>query len=250
MLLHPVFVRGNPLDHELELTLAKMRDSADLFRELARARHDRSEGQRRARDLADAGAEFRQDEAAANDDLRRRRRDARQLEDELQTLENRIADRRSRPVTDPGTVLAVADEIRKLKVRREELEQRLLETWQQANGPVQDVETEVRREQVDRRRREQSERAERAGRAIPEIEGELDHQLGKLPIRLGRKLKQIVRRHDEPIADLIEGSCGGCGQSLPPQEAVDADRERALIVCQGCGRYVVARSSRRTRGWG
>lgn len=238
------------MNEEVDLTLAKLRDAADLYRELAHARHDLSEGRRRVRDLADAAAEYRQDEEAASDDLRRRRREARALEDELQTLENRLADRRSRPATDPGMVLAMADEIRNLEARREQLEQRLLETWRQADLPVQDAETEVRRDQVAARRQEQDERAERAGRAIAEIEGELNHQLTKLPTRVARKLARIAGRHDEPVADLLEGSCGGCGQSLPPQEAVDADRERALIICQGCGRYVVARSSRRTRGRG
>lgn len=238
------------MDHEVELTLAKLRDAADLYRELAQARRDRSEGRRRARDLAEADREYRQDEDTAVGELRRRRREARGLEDELQALENRLADRRSRPAADPSLVLALAAEIRSLEERREALEQRLLVTWQEAAAPVQDTAIKARHEQVVARRHEQSVRAEKAGRALAEIAGELDHQLGKLPVRVSRKVSQIARRHDDPVADLVEGSCGGCGQSLPPQSAVDADRERALIVCQGCGRYVVARSSRRTRGRG
>jgi predicted nucleic acid-binding Zn-ribbon protein len=236
--------------HELDLTLAKLRDAADLYRELARARREQSEGRRRARDLADADREFEQDEHAASAELRRRRQDARRLEDELQGLENKLSDRRTRPASDPGTVLALADEIRGLEARHEELERRLLEVWREAEAPPVARDEGWSREDAALRHREQVERADKAARAIAEVEGELDHQLGKLPPRVGRKVAQIARRHPDPVADLVEGSCGGCGQSLPPQEAVDADSERALITCQGCGRFVVARSGRRIRGRG
>jgi len=242
-------------EFQRDLTLARLRDVADLYRQLAAARHDLSDSARRERDLAELDAEYVGDLAATGDDLRRRRQQASRFEDELKNLEDKLQDRRSRQAGDAATVLALAGEIASLRRRRDELEKKLLDLWQSGETAAAALAEETRqtddqRQAIADRRRDHAESAVRAGRAVPEIEGELGHLVGQLPTKVGRRLKQVARRHADPVADLVAGNCGSCGQSLPPQEAVDADREAALIVCQGCGRYVVARSSRRTRGRG
>ena len=232
---------------QLDLALARLRDVADLYRQLSTARHDLSDSERREHDLAELDAEYVDDLAATGDDLRRRRQQARRLEDELKALEDRLQDRRSRQAGDAATVLALAGEIQSLRGRRDQLERELLDLWQTGETAAAALAEETRqaadqRRAIAARRRDHAESAGRAGRAVPEIEGELGHLVGQLPTKVGRRLQQVARRHVDPVANLVAGNCGSCGQSLPPQDAVDADREAALIVCQGCGRYVVARS--------
>ncbi len=243
------------MDFELEMTLARLRDAADLYRQLATARRQQDEGVRRDHHLTALDAEYKSDLAAAEKVGRSRNSEVRLLEDDLQSVEDKLRDRSSRQPVDAGTVLALADEIASLRKRRDALEQQLLDRWQQGDtaaavlaGEREDAATE--RDKIARQKQDAADRAARADLAVPEIEGELAHLVKQLPARVAGSLRRIARRFPDPVADLLAGSCGGCGQSLPAQEAVDVDREKALIICQGCGRYVVARSSRKTRGWG
>jgi predicted nucleic acid-binding Zn-ribbon protein len=36
------------------------------------------------------------------------------------------------------------------------------------------------------------------------------------------------------------GACGGCFYQLPPQRAAEVRRGETLVVCEGCGRMIVA----------
>jgi predicted nucleic acid-binding Zn-ribbon protein len=241
------------MDMQLELTLARLRDLADLYRERARAQLHQADGVRREADLVALDAEYADDLAAAEKDQRARDGEARRLEDELKALEAKLQDRRRRQATDAATVLALADEIANLRQKRDELEQQLLTIWQRNDLSAADLLGErdsvaAQRETLAHRREELARRAAQADRALPEIEGELGHLIRQLPVRVASRLTRLAQRLDDPIADLVGGACGTCGQSLPPQSAVDADRGSALVTCQGCGRFVVARSSRRTRG--
>ena len=243
------------MDREQMLLFAHLREAADLYRQLAAARHGRDGSSGRDEHLAGLASEYDQDVADADAAERRDRAAVRRVEDELADVERRLRDRRARQDGRPGTVAALAADITALRARRDQLEQQLLQAWQDVEQAVAGHQAH-RREAAAGRERAESERADlaghadRAGREVPRLEAELDAVLARLPVRVARRLAQAGRRHDDPIADLIEGACGSCGQHLPPQEAVDADREAALVTCQGCGRYVVARSSRRTRGTG
>jgi len=239
---------------ELELTLARLREAADLYRQIAKARRDQSEGQRREISLTALDAEYQDDLAADEKQVRARKVEAGRLEDALQALEAKLQDRRSRHPSDAATVLAMSNEISLLKKQRDQLEQQLLNLWQD-NEKADSVSAQERkaaeivRGRLADRREDFAAKAAQADRAVPEIQGELEHLLKQIPVRVSRRVSRLGTQHDEPIADLITGSCGCCGYRMTPQEALDADREAALITCQGCGRYVVARSSRKTRGW-
>ncbi len=233
------------------VTLALLRDAAELYRQLATARRDQDRRQRRAPDLDLLAAEYDDDLAAVRRDDRHLRSEARRLEDALQQLEAKLADRRSRRAADAGTALALTAEIAALQDTRQELERQLLDLWQRNQETAQNVAREqavadAARQRLAHERDDVLLRGRRADEAVPEIARELEHLTRRLPRQIASRLAQVARRHADPVADLRHGACAGCGQSLPPQEAVDADRETALVVCQGCGRYVVARSSRLT----
>jgi uncharacterized protein len=241
------------LDQHVVVTLARLRDAAELYRQLADARRHQARGQERTAELAALAAEYVDDLGDLSRDDRQQRQAVRRLEDELASLEARLQDRRARRSADAGTIVALDREIAALQARREALEQELLARWQQDDDRAAELSSEAAvtstvRQRLARQQDELRERRQRADRAVPEITTELAHLAGQLPPRVARLLERIAGRHADPVADLVQGSCAGCGLSLPPQAAVDADREAALVQCQGCGRYVVARSSRRTRG--
>lgn len=241
------------MDQHVVVTLARLREAAELYRQLAEARRNQVRGQDRTADLAALSAEYGADLAEAGEADRRQRQQVRRLEDELASLEARLCDRRARRAEDAGTIVALDREIAALHARREALEQQLLELWQQGDDRKAELSAEAAmtatvRERLARQQAELRERSQRADRAVPEITAELEYLVRLLPPRVASLLGRIAGRHADPVADLVQGACAGCGLSLPPQAAVDADREAALVRCQGCGRYVVARSSRRTRG--
>lgn len=240
------------MDFQLELTLTHLRECAELYRQLATARRAQERGASRAEDLAALDAEHVEDRDAARLADRQRRARTRRLEDELKAIEGKLQDRRSRQSSDAATVLALASEIAALRRRRDELEQHLLAAWQSDERAATELaadeaQAEAERERIARRWQDQAAQAVRAERAVPEIEGDLAHEIRQLPARIANRLERVARQVADPVADLVHGACAGCGHRLTPQEAVDVDREAVLAVCQGCGRYVVARCSRKTR---
>ena len=244
---HPFsIVAGSTVAQELAITLAHLRDAAELYRQLARARRDASEGHRREADLAALDAEYADDQARAAELRRARSVEAARLEDELQTLEARLRDRRACRPADAATQEAVIRDVATMRRRRDAIEQQLLDLWQEPDAD----ESAATRQDIAGRQGEQTARWERAERARPEIERDLEHLLSRLPTRIARQLQRAAGRLDQPIADLVQGACDACGYAMPAQDAINADREAELINCQGCGRHVVPRSSRKTRDRG
>jgi predicted nucleic acid-binding Zn-ribbon protein len=240
---------------ELQLILARLRDAAELYRQLAAARRDADEGTRRQDSLSALDAEYADDLSSASTQRQQREHAAAGLEAELKGLEAKLRERRARPPADAHTQLALLRDIDALRERRDRIEQQLLDLWQSNSAAdLADAEEAAtvtgQRERLADQQLDVAQRAGRAGLALPEIEGELDHLLRQIPVRISGRLRKLADRLGDPVADLLQGSCGSCGYTMPPQDAVDADRDARLVVCQGCGRYVVPRSSRKTRNPG
>jgi len=240
---------------ELQLTLERLRDAAELYRQLAKSRRDEADGNRREADLDALDAEYAEDLAGVAEEQSVRRDAAAELEAELQALETRLRERRARKPHDADSQLAIVKDIENLRCRRDKVEQQLLELWQQNASADDAAAAEARnvgdeRDRIARNRRDQAERVAKAGRALPEIEADLHHLLRHLSPRIKSRLGRMADRLGDPVADLVTGACGSCGYAMPAQDAVNADREAELVTCQGCGRYIVARSSRKTRAGG
>jgi predicted nucleic acid-binding Zn-ribbon protein len=59
------------------------------------------------------------------------------------------------------------------------------------------------------------------------------------PVRV--KYERIRRsKGDLAIVAVENGACGGCGYALPPQRVQEVRRNSDLILCEGCGRILVA----------
>jgi len=67
-----------------------------------------------------------------------------------------------------------------------------------------------------------------------------EHFLEGLELDLRRRYLRIHKGHGyTALVALVDGACGGCGQRLPPQRAIDIQRRGEILVCQGCGRLIL-----------
>lgn len=72
---------------------------------------------------------------------------------------------------------------------------------------------------------------------------EADRQASVERLSAPLKLKyERIRRSkgDLAIVGVDSGACGGCGYALPPQRLQEIRRNRDIILCEGCGRILVA----------
>lgn len=59
----------------------------------------------------------------------------------------------------------------------------------------------------------------------------------KVRLRYERILKS---KGDMAVVPAVEGACGGCFYQLPPQKIGEVKKGESLVVCEGCGRMIVA----------
>jgi hypothetical protein len=63
----------------------------------------------------------------------------------------------------------------------------------------------------------------------------------RLSVALRTRYERIRRsKGDLAIVGVEAGACGGCGYALPPQRLQEIRRNRDIILCEGCGRILVA----------
>ncbi|MBM3287221.1 MAG: hypothetical protein FJY88_07725 [Candidatus Eisenbacteria bacterium] len=77
--------------------------------------------------------------------------------------------------------------------------------------------------------------------ALDEREGERVPAVERLSAPLRAKYERIRKsKGDLAIVGVDAGACGGCGYALPPQRLQEVRRSRDVIICEGCGRILVA----------
>ena len=236
--------------------LRTLRQVAALYDELARARSVTTTAPGRDEHLAALAAEHVADVADEADLVAVRRRDARRLEGELRDLEARLQERRARKavVQDLHAAQALAHELEHLQAQRDGLEAQIFQAWDDAEAETARLakaeaasgETVAR---IADEREDLAAREQKATAALAEVEAELREVLAGLPVRVTAKLGRLSARYDNPVAGLAAGGCDACGQMLPQQQAIDADHDRALPACTGCGRFIVARRGARRGEW-
>ena len=75
---------------------------------------------------------------------------------------------------------------------------------------------------------------------LAKIEAERGAVIERLSPPLRAKYERIRRsKGDLAIVGVEGGACGGCGYALPPQRLQEIRRNRALVICEGCGRILV-----------
>lgn len=82
----------------------------------------------------------------------------------------------------------------------------------------------------------ESARAVAAAGALAE---KIAHCVGMLPPEIRRRVERLRQNGGPAVVTVQSGACGGCFGQLPAQQAIDADKGRALVRCPGCARFVV-----------
>jgi uncharacterized protein len=113
-----------------------------------------------------------------------------------------------------------------------------------------DVQKEITRlkQVVGEEKRKHDEIADRLKAELTVVQGALDAKekirqstVERLSGPLRTKYERIRRsKGDLAIVGVESGACGGCGYALPPQRLQEVRRNRDIVLCEGCGRILVA----------
>lgn len=137
-------------------------------------------------------------------------------------------------------------EIETIKTRMSQADERALEILMQEEEVQKEIDRLQQIVQEERRKHDETAgrlRAEQAG-----VQAELDKReservaaVGRLSPSLRSKYERIHRsKGDLAIVGVEAGACGGCGYALPPQRVQEVRRGRDIVLCEGCGRILVA----------
>jgi predicted nucleic acid-binding Zn-ribbon protein len=76
---------------------------------------------------------------------------------------------------------------------------------------------------------------------VQKAETERIEFVGRLDPKIRSRYERILRnKGDMAVVPVIAGACGGCFYQLPPQKIGEVKKRASLVVCEGCGRMVVA----------
>ncbi|MDM7917329.1 MAG: zinc ribbon domain-containing protein [Candidatus Eisenbacteria bacterium] len=137
-------------------------------------------------------------------------------------------------------------EIENMKEKARQFDDKSLEILEQEE--VIQKEIDRLRQIVDEEKRKHDAASERLRAELAEVQKELDGQ-EKLRDQAAEKLTPSLRaKYDRirrskgglAIVGVEAGACGGCGYGLPPQRLQELRRNRDLVVCEGCGRILLA----------
>lgn len=219
---------------------------ADLEKELVEICNALEYAQRRDVDLRELADEYAEDAAQADQQGQAATVNFRSIETEIRSLEARLVDRRDKLIglTDRRQTRAIKDEILAMERRIDALETSAIDLLDQADGQQDNA-----RQARDEKDRQQSKRktelsdlkgqTQRSAAAEAEIRQELDRLLHLLPPNVAAHVKRLRRAMPTATSGVVSGACSGCFQQLPAQQAIQADKGKALIRCPGCARYVV-----------
>jgi hypothetical protein len=137
-------------------------------------------------------------------------------------------------------------EIENMKERVSLYDGRALEILMQEEDVLKEIER-LKQVVADERRKHDGV-ADRLKAELDIVQGDLgvkDAERQKAVDRLSGPLRmkyERIRRSkgDLAIVGVDAGACGGCGYALPPQRLQEIRRNRDIILCEGCGRILVA----------
>ncbi len=93
--------------------------------------------------------------------------------------------------------------------------------------------------QAEREQFEQGKQA--ADQQVAGLGEQRDDLVAKLSVPVRSKYERVRQaKGDSAIVAVVNGSCGGCHYKLPPQTAAEVRHSERLMICEGCGRILVA----------
>jgi hypothetical protein len=231
---------------EIKVLLATLAQVAALEERLAVARDSRDRHTRRDDHLGALGRELADDAGAAHGAVEAATAALRRLDRELRDVEEAAASRRERlvAVADARQAVAVRSELEALVRRRESLEAEalgLLGTLEAAEAAAGEADDDADR-QGARTRTELaalSRAADRGAAALAAGEQEMERVLALLPEDISRRLRRLQGRDGQGVAVIRAGACGACFEQLPAALVAEVGRQKTVVRCQGCGRFVI-----------
>ncbi len=232
-----------------KILLNILAELAGLEEELATAGHTLAHHSSRERDLRELQVEYEEDAGRARNGNADANSCLRAKELEIRTVEAALAGKKEKitGVGDGRQYLALQREIAGLaqKLGKCEDEAMALLAIVEATEEGRHEAEAGRATQVTRGEAEISRMAEetiKATAAHAAIEADIARLLSMLPVAVRRHVQRLAKNGGRAVVHVESGACGGCFGQLPVQQAIDADKGRALVRCAGCARYVVHRA--------
>jgi predicted nucleic acid-binding Zn-ribbon protein len=191
-------------------------------------------------------------EYAADRDMAKKRRmeqvlQIRKLEGEIEDLKRQVKthNHRLNEISDTREYRALGDEIRYLQRQiqgKEEETLALMEEAEKLQSQADESDDQLqtkKSEGEDQRAKIEDDRA-RLESNLEEATEQLEKFLTTIPESTLRFYKRKAARQEMPVVWAHEDACGYCLHRLTPQARLEVRQAKGLVVCESCGRIVVA----------
>ena len=204
-------------------------------------------GKRKMADLDALEAEYRTELETAQQNVQNNKLQCRQHESEIEDLKRQVRthNHRLNEITDTREFRALSDEIRYIQRQIEEKEEQLLKLMEEGEQLAKEVESaqaaleEKSAEVAEGRAKIEGER-ERQESELAQSASELETFLESIPAGTLRFYKRKAQRQDMPVVWVRDDACSYCHHKLTPQGRLEVRKAQAIVVCESCGRIVVA----------
>jgi len=202
----------------------------------------------KALEQAEAELKVREAELKAREDDRakvvKKRKD---LEGEIETLEQALRDNATKQIKAKSNeeLNALKNEANFTKEKKSGIETQVLESFEadeqhaeriaEAKGHVDRAKALIADRQKEIDQKTAGLRAERDAKRK-----EADGLIAQLPPNIQSKFRQLVKaKSGQAVVPVQRGACGGCFTSLPPQFVNEVRKAERLQICEACGRILV-----------
>ena len=226
-----------------------MVELADLEEKLMTARAQADHHSRRDGHLAELQAEYNEDVSASAGEEKSAAARLRAAEGDIRVAEAALARKKDQVVgvSDRKQYRAIMAEIAVLETEINRCEDHALELL----NTLESTGEKVIQARDDRDRQLVKGTAERdhltaEGTAAAAMAGDLEKEIDRLeallPVAIARHYARLRQQYPTGTVRVQDRACGGCFGQLPPQQALDAARGKALVRCPSCARFVVRHS--------
>ncbi len=218
-----------------DLECARLRDSADSIpRELAKHEADLKVHQRALAEQERRLEDLERERRGLEHDAQAARERRRELEQKQFRIKNNVE------------YQAIMREMEDLRRRAGELDEEALKILAEEEETQRQVEQS--RELIGQEERRLAGIRERLQSELADYQQQLNRALESREALVARLAPQLRSRYerirrskgDMAVVGVDHGACMGCGYQLPPQKTAEVHKGESFLVCEGCGRILVA----------
>ena len=204
--------------------------------------------ERRLDALKELEQEYAGDTAMAKAHLNELKLSIRQAESEVADLRHQTKTHLGRlnEITDSREYRALNEEIRYIERQIEEKEESTLKTMEEAEKAEKAVEESLeildsKRQEIAAERQEITEDMEKQRGMLVQYEAARDAFYAEVPPAVCSFYDRRNKRQNMPVVWMAEGgSCSYCHGRLTPQARLEVTTAKKLVICESCGRVIVA----------